>query len=53
MLYNGVKSKLLDSALSTKGIQMPDRKLAQATIDKERVPFHQPDKDPYIYLGWT
>jgi len=51
MLYNYVKSGLLDSALSTKTIQMLDRKLAQITIDGERVPFHHPDKDPYIYLG--
>ena len=51
MLYNYVKSGLLDSALSTKGIQMLDRKLAQVTIDGERVPFHHPDKDPYTYLG--
>jgi len=51
MLYNYVKSGLLHSALSTKGIQMLDRKLAQVTIDGERVPFHHPDKDPYTYLG--
>jgi len=47
MLYNYVKSGLLDSALSAKAIQMLDRKLAQITIDGERVPFHHPDKDPY------
>ncbi len=51
MLFNYVKSGLLDSALSTKGIQMLDRRLAQVTIDGERVPFHHPDKDPYTYLG--
>ena len=47
MLYNYVKSGLLDSALSAKAIQMLDGKLAQITIDGERVPFHHPDKDPY------
>ena len=51
MLYNYVKSGLLHSALSTKEIQMLDRKLAQVTIDAKRVPFHHPDKDPYTYLG--
>ena len=30
---------------------MLDRKLAQITIDGERVPFHHPDKDPYTCLG--
>ena len=51
MLYNYVKSGLLDSTLNTKAVQMLDRKLAQITIDGERVPFHHPDKDPYTYLG--
>ena len=35
ILYNYVKSGLLDSALSTKGIHMLDRKFAQITIDGE------------------
>ena len=51
MRYNYVKSRLLDSALSTKGIQMLNRKLAQVTIDGEQFPFHNPDKNPYTYLG--
>ena len=51
MLYDYVKSGLLDSALSTKGIQMLDRKLMQITIDGERGSFHHPEKDPYTYLG--
>ena len=37
MLYNYVKSGLLDSALSAKATQMLDRKLAHITIDGERV----------------
>ena len=51
MLYNYVKSGLLDSALSTKGIQMLGRKLTQIMIDGERVPLHHTDKDSYTYLG--
>ncbi len=50
MLYNYVKSGLLDNALSTNSIQMLDRKLTQIKIVEERVPFHHPDKDPYTYL---
>lgn len=51
LLYNYVKSGLLDGVLSANSIQMLDRKLALLTIDGEREPFHHPDKDPYTYLG--
>ena len=47
MLYNYVKSGLLDNIMGTKGIKMLEKKLAQLTMGGGPVPCHHPDKEPY------